>query len=327
LTEVVSDVPRDQDANATSGVPPTPSRPDDGSGASGPPAAGATAAAPPGGAPATGRARAPEAGTGQARAGAAGPGTTGPGTTGPGTTGPGTTGPGTTGPGTTGPGTTGPGTAGTGSADTSPAGPRAAGTSPAGPTATGSTARPGGSRADRIAGAAADADSERRRRRRQRLLVGGIAAGAAALVILLCAGLLVAAEAVGDYRDDTGEARERRARHDADCLTLEERLNRLMPPGATTTPQARATAVRDENAAVRIYVDSLTGRRGQDEWRQLLDARTAYAEALDRQARARTPAFFVAPRGGDGRDVADELIDTSPASCAGPVRRLAAPDI
>ena len=78
---------------------------------------------------------------------------------------------------------------------------------------------------------------------------------------------------------------------------------------------------------MRIYVDALTDPRRQDGWRRLLDARTAYAEALDRQARARTPAFFVAPRDRDGRGLAGELIDGSPAPCAGVVRRLAAPDI
>jgi len=59
----------------------------------------------------------------------------------------------------------------------------------------------------------------------------------------------------------------------------------------------------------------------------VLDARTAYAEALDLQAKSRTPAFFVAPRAPDGRTVTDLLIQWSPAPCAGPVRRLAAPDL
>jgi hypothetical protein len=142
------------------------------------------------------------------------------------------------------------------------------------------------------------------------------------LVLALCAGGLAVASAIGDFRDDTADARETREQRDADCLDLERRLNRLVPPGAATSPQAKATAVRDENAAVRIYVDALGDGRGQDGWRQLLDARTAYAEALDRQARARTPAFFVLPRG-----VSDQLVDASPASCSGVVRRLAAPDI
>jgi hypothetical protein len=78
---------------------------------------------------------------------------------------------------------------------------------------------------------------------------------------------------------------------------------------------------------VRIYLDRLAGQREQDAWRQLLDARTVYADALDRQASARTPAFYVAPRAGDGRTVAAELERWSPASCAGPIRRLAAPEL
>jgi hypothetical protein len=48
---------------------------------------------------------------------------------------------------------------------------------------------------------------------------------------------------------------------------------------------------------------------------------------LDAQAKTRTPAFFVAPRTADGRAVTDELADRSPAACAGPIRRLAAPDL
>jgi hypothetical protein len=132
---------------------------------------------------------------------------------------------------------------------------------------------------------------------------------------------------VTDFREQNAEAREDRRVRDGDCLGLEQRLNRLTPPGATTTVPARATAVRDENAAVRIYVEQLRDQQSQDGWRQLLDARTAYAEALDRQARARTPAFFVAPRTPDGHAVADQLVRWSPDACAGPIRRLAAPDL
>jgi hypothetical protein len=86
-------------------------------------------------------------------------------------------------------------------------------------------------------------------------------------------------------------------------------------------------AVRDENAAVRIYVDELTDRQAQDGWRQLLVARTAYAEALDVQAKSKTPAFYVPPRAADGAAVSDQLIGRSPESCAGAVRRLAVPDL
>jgi hypothetical protein len=75
-------------------------------------------------------------------------------------------------------------------------------------------------------------------------------------------------------------------------------------------------------------VTGLHSQRDEDGWRQLLDARTVYADQLDRQAKARTPAFFVAPRdSGDGRAVADQLVDWSPAPCAGPARRLASPDL
>ena len=86
-------------------------------------------------------------------------------------------------------------------------------------------------------------------------------------------------------------------------------------------------AIRDENSAVRIYITQIRDQRGQDGWRQLLDARTAYAEALDLQAKSRTPAFYVPPRAPDGVAVTDELVDWSPEPCAGPIRRLAVPDL
>jgi hypothetical protein len=167
---------------------------------------------------------------------------------------------------------------------------------------------------------------ERQRRRRQ-WFVAAISIGAAIIVIALCAGTLSVVSAINGVRDRAAEARESRHQRDLGCLDLEKRLNRLTPPGAATGPAARATAVRDENAAVRIYVGELRDQGSQDAWRQLLDARTVYADALDRQAKSRTPAFFVAPRAADGRPVADELVDLSPAACAGPIRRLAAPDL
>lgn len=166
-----------------------------------------------------------------------------------------------------------------------------------------------------------------RLRRRRRWFITGIAAGAALIVIALCAGTVAVVGAVGGFRDSTDDAREARELRASECLSLEQRLNRLVPPGSATTPQARAVAVRDENAAVRIYVDQLRDNRAQDGWRQLLDARTTYAEALDLQAKSRTPAFYVPPRAPDGVAVTDELVDSSPASCAGAVRRLAVPDL
>ena len=185
--------------------------------------------------------------------------------------------------------------------------------------ASGATAAPGGSTALN--------DKDRRLRRRRRFFVGGIAVGAAILVIALCAGLLTVTAAVTGFRDRAEAAREDRRLRDADCLALEQRLNRIVPPGATTTPQARAVAVRDENTAVRIYVTVARRQRDQDAWRQVLDTRTAYAEALDLQAKSRRPAFYVAPRTPEGRAVTEELLRWSPAACAGPIRRLAAPDV
>ncbi|MBB4759938.1 hypothetical protein ACFQFC_27745 [Amorphoplanes digitatis] len=134
-------------------------------------------------------------------------------------------------------------------------------------------------------------------------------------------------DTVSDFRDDAAAARERQRLRDAACVGLETRLNRLVPPGATTKPQARAVAVQDENAATRIYVVQLRDQRAGDGWRQLLDARTSYAEGLEAQAKSRTPAFYVAPETHDQVSVADELIRWSPAPCAGAIRRLATPDL
>jgi hypothetical protein len=169
-------------------------------------------------------------------------------------------------------------------------------------------------------------DDEHQRRRR-RWFVAGISVAAAVVVIALCAGALSIVHAVNGVQDRAADAREARWLRDTDCLDLEQRLNRLAPPGSATAPAARATAIRDENAAVRIYVDQLDNQRDQDAWRQLLDARTVFSDALDRQAKSRTPAFYVAPRTTDGLAVSDELAQWSPASCAGPIRRLAAPDL
>lgn len=208
---------------------------------------------------------------------------------------------------------------------------------PGGPASTpgGTASTPGGAaagatgwrtRAARLTFAGPEGDA--RKRRRQRLFIVGLAAGAVLIVVALCAGGLIVVSAFShDAREDVHAVREDRRLRDTACLELEQRLNRLTPPGATTTPQARAAAVRDENAATRIYVSQLQGERTGDGWRQMLDARTAYAEALDVQAKSRTPAFYVAPRTADGRVVTDELDQFSPAPCAGPIRRLATPDL
>lgn len=171
------------------------------------------------------------------------------------------------------------------------------------------------------------AAGEPKQRRRRQWFVAGISIGAAVIVIALCAGALAVVDAVSDVRDTASDAREARELRDRNCLELEQRLNRLNPPGAAANPAGRAVAVRDENSAVRIYVGEISDTRAQDGWRQLLDARAVYADALDRQAKSRTPAFYVPPKNGDNKPVADDLVEWSPAACAGPLRRLAAPDL
>ncbi|WP_378968914.1 hypothetical protein [Paractinoplanes rhizophilus] len=172
----------------------------------------------------------------------------------------------------------------------------------------------------------ADPGDERQRRRR-RWFIAGISVAGAVILLAICAGAFSVISAIDGVRDRAAAAREERVVREFDCLDLERRLNRLIPPGATAGPAARATAIRDENSAVRIYVDQLDSQRDEDAWRQLLDARTIYADALDRQAKSRTPAFYVAPRTTDDLAVADELMRWSPAPCAGPIRRLAAPEL
>jgi hypothetical protein len=161
-------------------------------------------------------------------------------------------------------------------------------------------------------------------RRRRRLFVAAISVAAALVVIALFAGTYSMVAAINGMRHRAGDARAASRLRADDCADLERRLNRLVPPGATT---ARATAIQNENLAVRLYVNELDSQRDEDAWRQLIDSRTLYADALSRQAQTRTPAFYVAPRTLSGLDVADELGQWSPAECAGPIHRLAQPEL
>jgi predicted alpha-1,6-mannanase (GH76 family) len=74
----------------------------------------------------------------------------------------------------------------------------------------------------------------------------------------------------------------------------------------------------DRDAHWRDWIES---------WRQLVDARITYADALDREAGGGEPAFFVAPQGRHGTPVVERLTDDSPDSCGGAIRRLAGPDL
>lgn len=205
---------------------------------------------------------------------------------------------------------------------------------PAEPASPGVAGRPGRGRAGgffrwlRVPGRADfGPESDVHQRRRRRWLVAAIATAAALVAAALCAGTVGIVSAVSERRDRISDLRTDHRLRGADCLDLEQRLNRLVPPGAATTPQAKASAIRAENEALGIYLNQIRGSRGQNGWRRLLDARTAYAGALDLQARSRKPAFYVAPRTADGRTVADQLLRRFPAACAGPVRRLSAPDL
>ncbi|WP_173078472.1 hypothetical protein [Phytohabitans rumicis] len=171
------------------------------------------------------------------------------------------------------------------------------------------------------------------KRRRYFAIFGG---AAALLVVAVCVGGIALINAVDGVVDRAEDNERGVARTDSACLELERRLNRLTPPGAAADARARATAVRNENAAVRPFLtelDQLPGDRDEhrrdwiEAWRQLVDARTAYADALDRQAGGGEPAFFVAPQGQRGKPVVERLVDAGPDSCDGSVRRLAGPDL
>ena len=208
------------------------------------------------------------------------------------------------------------------------AGDPAAAGSPTGGTATASpSAAAEAGRRRMLRFAAAGGPLTPRDRRRRRFFLAGISAAAALVVAALCAGGISVGSAVNGMRNRAADAGEARRLREDDCLELERRLNRLVPPGSAVSPAARAVAIRDENAAVRIYVDLLNSQRDEDAWRQLLDARTVYADGLDGQAKTRTPAFYVAPRTTAGQAVADELEQWSPAQCAGSIHRLAAPEL
>ena len=184
------------------------------------------------------------------------------------------------------------------------------------------------------AGSSPDTGSRDAETRRRRWWVAGIATGAVLIVLALCtaAGLVIAGI---DRAADRGEDRHRRNdQTNAACFELEQRLNRVSPPGAALDLRRRAAAIRDENAAVRPFVEQIDTFTGDGDryahwvewWRQLLAARITYADALDRQAAGGEPAFFLPPQTDGGRSVTERLEDATPA-CAGSVRRLASPDL
>nr|MDT0661680.1 hypothetical protein [Micromonospora sp. DSM 115978] len=163
---------------------------------------------------------------------------------------------------------------------------------------------------------------------------------AAAVTLLVCVGFGAAAAGVGRLIRHADDAQETVSRTEAACLALERRLNRLVPPGSTGDPGRQAAAIRDENAAVQPFlseIDQLRGRWHEDDddrgreswadgWRALVNARTSYADALDRQVTNGDPAFFIAPQDQRGRPLLDRL-ERGPHECGGPARRLAAPDL
>jgi hypothetical protein len=180
----------------------------------------------------------------------------------------------------------------------------------------------------------ADTGSRDAETRRRRWWVAGIAVGAVLVVLALCtaAGLVIAGI---DRAADRGEDRHRRTdQTNAACFELERRLNRVSPPGAALDLRRRAAAIRDENAAVRPFVEQIDTFTGDGDryahwvewWRQLIAARITYADALDRQATGGEPAFFLPPQTERGRSVTERL-EQGASACAGSVRRLASPDL
>lgn len=212
--------------------------------------------------------------------------------------------------------------------------------------AAGSTAPPGTDDADAAAGLGGSGakDGDKRpggRNRRRRVIIWSIA-GAVVLVVL--AGCLTAGAVVSfgvGLADRANDNDRKWDRLEQSCLELETRLNRLTPPGATGgDPRQRARAINAENAAVRLLLDELAAMNADrehgrdrhrdewaDQWRQLVRARTEYADALRRQPSTEEPAFFVSPRSADGDPVVSAVRDDGPRECAGPVRRLSHPDL
>jgi len=198
----------------------------------------------------------------------------------------------------------------------------------------GSPSSPSGDDSDRLL-LAAELGSLRASQRRRRLVIAG-AVGAVVAAVLVCVVLGTLATGAVRLVRNVDAANDRRAQVETACLALERRLNRLTPPGAARGPRERAAAIRNENTAVRPFLAELEairdrsgpGGRGawEDLWRQLVDARASYADALERQAATGEPAFFVTPRDDSGRSVVTRL-EGGPEPCAGVVRRLSVPDL
>jgi hypothetical protein len=176
-------------------------------------------------------------------------------------------------------------------------------------------------------------------RRRRRLTIAAVA-GAAVLVLLVCGCLGAFAAGIGRYAKESDREQTARVRAESACRDLEKRLNRLIPPGAAESPGQRATAIRDENSAVAPFLSELERLHGRwqeegDEdddrdgrgtsWRQLVDARASYADALDRQVTNGEPAFFLAPQDREGRPLLDRL-ERGPESWGAAARGFSLPD-
>lgn len=168
-------------------------------------------------------------------------------------------------------------------------------------------------------------------RRWVRWLVAGLL-GSGVLLVVACLVIGYAVWRVGSAATARSESGERLTEA---CGQLEQRLNRLVPPGATRTPSERATTIEDENAAVAPLIAELRelpkqahGYRSLSrDWEALLSARSRYADDLDRSHRTGRPAFFVMKRDKEGVDPVRRIIQQSPERCQGAVRRLAAPDL
>ncbi len=230
--------------------------------------------------------------------------------------------------------------------DESPGEPKTGPAGTTGPASPASTTGPAGTAGtagtDEAGQAKADGGPGGQVRRRRRLIIGGVIGAAVLLVLLGCLAVATVVRSGARLVERADENDRRHERLTESCLELETRLNRLIPPAATGgDPRRRADAIRDENAALRPLLTELEGmteERGhrQDRrradwasgWRQLVEARTAYADALDRQSTAGEPAFFVAPRTDRGDDaVVAALEQRGPDTCAGSIRRLGQPDL
>ena len=148
--------------------------------------------------------------------------------------------------------------------------------------------------------------------RRSRRLV--IAAVVAAVVVVLgaCTAPIGAVRLVGAVDEASADGRDR-ARVDDACRALEVRLNRVAPPGPRAGPHA-AAAIRNENAAVKPFLDELRRVRRARPGRRRRPAGEQVDGAVEPAPPTRTRSTGRPPSGAPAF-----FVDTAATTAADPV--------